>query len=155
MLNSMFNTFTCITLFYSYRTPELHYVQNQCLNVHLSTHSSPTKCHPSNVSDTTIKCDQVTGPVSTMYLAAAAAKSLQSCATLCDPIDGSPPGSPVPGILPGKNTGAGCHFLLPMYLERGPKASHVITMSMSSANNSIIIHNSNQYLPHGVVLRTK
>ena len=32
-------------------------------------------------------------------LAAAAAKSLQSCPTLCDPIDGSPPGSPVPGIL--------------------------------------------------------
>ena len=31
--------------------------------------------------------------------AAAAAKSLQSCPTLCDPIDGSQPGSPVPGIL--------------------------------------------------------
>ena len=31
--------------------------------------------------------------------AAAAANSLQSCPTLCDPIDGSPPGSPVPGIL--------------------------------------------------------
>ena len=31
--------------------------------------------------------------------AAAAAKSLQSCPTLCDPRDGSPPGSPVPGIL--------------------------------------------------------
>ena len=30
---------------------------------------------------------------------AAAAKSLQSCPTLCDTIDGSPPGSPVPGIL--------------------------------------------------------
>ena len=30
---------------------------------------------------------------------AAAAKSLQSCLTLCDPIDGSPPGSPAPGIL--------------------------------------------------------
>ena len=30
---------------------------------------------------------------------AAAAKSLQSCPTLCDPIDGSPPGSPVPGVL--------------------------------------------------------
>ena len=29
----------------------------------------------------------------------AAAKSLQSCPTLCDPIGGSPPGSPVPGIL--------------------------------------------------------
>ena len=31
--------------------------------------------------------------------AAATAKSLQSCPTLCDPIDGGPPGSPVPGIL--------------------------------------------------------
>ena len=35
----------------------------------------------------------------TMASAAAAAKSLQSCPTLCDPIDGSPPGSPIPGIL--------------------------------------------------------
>ena len=33
------------------------------------------------------------------FNAAAAAKSLQSCPTLCDPIDGSPPGSPIPGIL--------------------------------------------------------
>ena len=33
------------------------------------------------------------------YAAAAAAKSLQSCLTLCDPIDGSAPGPPVPGIL--------------------------------------------------------
>ena len=40
--------------------------------------------------------------------AAAAAKSLQSCLTPCDPRDGSPPGSPVPG----KSTGVGCHFLL-------------------------------------------
>ena len=32
-------------------------------------------------------------------IAAAAAESLQSCPTLCDPIDGSPPGSPMPGIL--------------------------------------------------------
>ena len=31
--------------------------------------------------------------------AAAAAKSLQSCPILCDPVDGSPPGSPIPGIL--------------------------------------------------------
>ena len=34
--------------------------------------------------------------------AAAAAKSLQSCPTLCDPIDGSPPRSPIPGILQAK-----------------------------------------------------
>ena len=33
------------------------------------------------------------------HSAAAAGKSLQSCPTLCDPIDGSPPGFPVPGIL--------------------------------------------------------
>ena len=37
--------------------------------------------------------------VSTVFAAAAAAaKLLWSCPTLCDPIDGSPPGSPVPGI---------------------------------------------------------
>ena len=34
-----------------------------------------------------------------MVAAAAAAKSLQSCPTLCDPIDGSPPGPSIPGIL--------------------------------------------------------
>ena len=33
------------------------------------------------------------------WYAATGAKSLQSCPTLCDPIDGSPPGLPVPGIL--------------------------------------------------------
>ena len=37
--------------------------------------------------------------VSKVTAAAAAAKSLQSCLTLCDPIDGSPPGSAVSGIL--------------------------------------------------------
>ena len=40
--------------------------------------------------------DQDSGPV---HKSIAAAKSLQSCLTLCSPIDGSPPGSPVPGIL--------------------------------------------------------
>jgi len=34
-----------------------------------------------------------------LYATAAAAKSIQSCPTLCDPIDGSPPGSSIPGIL--------------------------------------------------------
>ena len=43
---------------------------------------------------------------------AAAAKLLQSCPTLCDPIDGSLPGLPRPWDSPGKNTGVGCHFLL-------------------------------------------
>ena len=35
----------------------------------------------------------------TAFISSAAAKSLQSGPTLCDPIDGSPPGSPIPGIL--------------------------------------------------------
>ena len=43
--------------------------------------------------------------------AAAATKLLQSCLTLCNPIDGSPPGSR-PWDSPGKNTGVGYHFLL-------------------------------------------
>ena len=45
-----------------------------------------------------------------MYVAAA--KLLQSCPTLCDPIDGSPARLPRPWDSPGKNTGVGCHFLL-------------------------------------------
>ena len=45
------------------------------------------------------------------HAAAAAAKSLQLCPTLCDPVDGSSPGS-CPWDSPGKNTGVGCHFLL-------------------------------------------
>ena len=47
------------------------------------------------------------------YVAAAtAAKSLQSCPTLCDLIDGQPTRLPRPWDSPGKNTGVGCHFLL-------------------------------------------
>ena len=51
-----------------------------------------------------------------------AAAAAELCPTLCDPTDGSPPGSPIPGILqartlewdfPGKSTGVGCQFLLP------------------------------------------
>ena len=42
--------------------------------------------------------------------AAASAKSLQSCLTLCDPIDGSPPGSPVPGILQARMFATFYHF---------------------------------------------
>ena len=41
----------------------------------------------------------MTYSIYTLNAVAAAATSLQSCLTLCDPIDGSPPGSPIPGIL--------------------------------------------------------
>ena len=40
-----------------------------------------------------------------IWPAAAAAKSLQSCPTLCNPIDSNPPGSPVPGILQARTLG--------------------------------------------------
>ena len=43
--------------------------------------------------------------VSKVAAAAAAAKSLQSGPTLCDPIDSSPPGSPIPGILQARTLG--------------------------------------------------
>ena len=46
-------------------------------------------------SCSSVCCCHVTWPAA----AAAAAKSLQSCPTLCDPRDGSPPGFPVPGIF--------------------------------------------------------
>ena len=42
----------------------------------------------------------------------AAAKSLQSCLTLCEPIDGSPLGFPIPGILQARTLEWVCHFLL-------------------------------------------
>ena len=55
---------------------------------------------------------QITGKILLLGVsAAAAAKSLQSCPTLCNPIDGSPRGSH-PWDSPGKNTGVGFHFLL-------------------------------------------
>ena len=44
--------------------------------------------------------------------AAAAAKSLQSCPTLCDPIDGSSPGSPISRILQARTLRVDHHFLL-------------------------------------------
>ena len=49
-----------------------------------------------------------------MHAAAAAAKSLQSYLTLCDPIDSSPPGSPVPGIFRQEHW-SGLPFPSPMH----------------------------------------
>ena len=55
---------------------------------------------------------------------AAAASSLQSCLTLCEPRDGTPPGSPHPWDSLGKNTGVGCHFLL-QYMKAKSKSEVV------------------------------
>ena len=51
------------------------------------------------VSETKLSTARLHHPGSGSSAAAAAAKSLQLCLTLCDPIDGSPPGPTVPGIL--------------------------------------------------------
>ena len=65
-----------------------------------------------SISPKSLQSEWVTYNSSTENAAAAPAKLLQSCPTLCDPIDGSPPVSPSPWNSPGKNTGVGCHFLL-------------------------------------------
>ena len=72
--------------------------------------------------------------------AAAAAKLLQSCPTLCDPIDGSPPGSPILGILQARTlewgaiVPSGSLFLeVPIYLK-GIASSRVSTYTVSDGN---------------------
>ena len=51
------------------------------------------------------KCSSFSIDLKYTAAAAAAAKLLQSCPTLCEPIDGSPPGSAVPGILQARTLG--------------------------------------------------
>ena len=50
-------------------------------------------------SNLQIQCNPYQATNGIFHKATATAKSLQSCPTLCDPIDGNPPGSPIPGIL--------------------------------------------------------
>ena len=64
-----------------------------------------------------ITCSNSFNPCQTPV--AAAAKSLQSCPTLWDPIDGSPPWLPHPWDSPGKNTRVGCHFPLQCMKVKG------------------------------------
>ena len=66
------------------------------MSEHMSVHTTrPVSC-PLNLY---IDVVDISLSLQEMRNAAAAAKSLQSCQTLCDPIDGSPPGFPIPGIL--------------------------------------------------------
>ena len=58
--------------------------------------------------------------------AATAAKLLQLCLTLCNPIDGSPPGSPVPGILQARTLWNGLPFPSPKEEKRLFKASSLV-----------------------------
>ena len=83
--------------------PAVSHVCSVCntlfLQWHLKLKTLPEKCNMI-VFLKTIWCIYIlSAKANTNEYAAAAAKSLKSCPTLCDPIDGSPPGSPVPGIL--------------------------------------------------------
>ena len=62
--------------------------------------------------------------------AAAAAKSLQSCPTLCDPIDGSPPGSPVPGILQARTLECYEYPIAPVLFIGKVSLSHCSVMAL-------------------------
>ena len=88
--------------------------------------------------------------------AAAAAKSLQSCPTLCDPIDGSPPGSR-PWDSPGKNSGAGCHFLLQlMKVKRESEvAQSCLTLSNLNNNKYLKARSEEAMAPHSSTLAWK
>ena len=63
-------------------------------------------------STTTVVDYSKPGNLSSLLFPAAAAKSLQSCLTLCDPHRRKPTRLPCPWDSPGKNTGVGCHCLL-------------------------------------------
>ena len=66
------------------------------LSFKLKTLAGLTILGARNVQDKVYEMKSISSPAAA---AAAAAKSLQSCLTLCDPTDGSPPGSLIPGIL--------------------------------------------------------
>ena len=76
---------------------------------------------PGDLPNPGIKPTSLTSPALAggFFTTAAAAKSPQSCPTLCDLIDGSPPGSPCPWDSPGKNIGVSCHFLLQCMKVKG------------------------------------
>ena len=90
-----------------------------------------------------------------MGTAAAAAKSLQSCLTLCDPRDGSPPGSPVPGILQArtlewvailgtagpKNSNS---RVCPVKLAIGLKGNETMSPNFTVRNHSVFLKRGKQ-----------
>ena len=76
------------------------------------------------------------------YFSAVCAQVLQSCPTLCDPVDCSPPGSSVHGDSPGKNTGAGCCALCQgIFLTQGSNLGQDVKLS-----TFISIYRKNRYV---------
>ena len=96
----------------------------------------------------------------TVKKAAAAAKSLQSCPTLCNPIDSSPPGSAIPGILQARTLEwvaidspkkAECQGIELCYWRRLLR----ISWAARSSNQSILKEINPEYLLEGLKLKLK
>ena len=68
--------------------------------------------------------------------AAVAAKSLQSCPTLCDPIDGNLPGSRVPGILQAKTL----EWVAISFSNRGDLVGNIVTIYRSRYEDLAVFH---------------
>ena len=73
---------------------------------------------------------KVTRKLKAAATAAAAAKSLQSCPTLCDPIDVSPPGSTIPGILQARTLEWGAIAFSESKADLGKKKKSVFIFSL-------------------------
>ena len=92
----------------------------------------------------------------TIRATAAAAKSLQSCLTLCDPIDGSPPGSPVPGILQARTLEWVSEPLgKPIFLDSTYKRYHMIIVFLCLTSLSMTISRSIHVAANGIILWNK
>ena len=74
--------------------------EDLCLNIQADRINRQQTCTTRNVNGSVLRRKKIPGGNLDLYKEiAAAAKSLQSCPTLCDPLEVSPRGSPVPGIL--------------------------------------------------------
>ena len=91
-----------------------------------------------------------------MFAAAAAAKSLQSCPTLCDPIDGSPPGYPVPGFLQARTLEwVAISFSRHMFSHQKKKKKHKLVKKKKKKNKGRQENGGKQITVFFIHLRNK
>ena len=91
--------------------------------MHVATHPAPSSpCRPLPFPErvSCLLCDRADPSHCPCVCVCVCAQLLQSCPTLCDPMDCSPPGSSVHGDSAGRNSGVGCHALLQgIFLTQG------------------------------------
>ena len=81
---------------------------------------------------------EIASNIKSLNFCNAAAKSLQSCLTLCDPVDGLPPGSPIPGILQAR-TLEWVAISFSQKLYRQAKAERIQHHQTSSSTNAKVV----------------